>query len=914
VRSSHVTTAPTASPGVFNGKYGFIAQTNRFKTINFSNNTMYNIENGITFIGSYGPLPTVPVTTGQYSGQVDINNNNISPHLPTQTVTTQYVANAITVSNVITGFNLNNVVGATINIKNNTLTGVYRGIGVSSWHKKDIKTNDNVISLAADAFTAATPSPLQYGIGHQANRAYNNFGNTIVRNTVTGFGITSNQKVRSIITDLCAGQQVSCNEVSNTFKGIEFRGDNIPTSFTKNTMQNHRYGFVLDNAGFIGVQGNSTTPSDNRWLGAWTLPNYKTATLATTTASTAIGSELWVRPSPATFNPNGSGISQLFPFPANMYSNANGTLLYITNNPPVTACSITLPPPCCLGSGSIARMEQVAQGQELLTNNIAQTRYINQNKLYRMLRAAPDLLDSSAVLLNFYNNLLNTNSETMAAVEDDFMQRDVVAGQTKAAGITAQNSIEQNYLTFFESYIKQQNQAITVADSLNLVSLATGCPFTDGEAVYQARALFNAIYQSNILFEDGCSSESARNSFGFYEEVAVVTRENVEKSGTTYNLVPNYDFEDYTACPSGPGQFSLATPWITLTNTSEYLNSCATDSYYNIPIQHGSFAYNFQESRSGQGFSGIIVYNGPGGDYREYAQNQLTDILQAGQCYYVEFFVNRPHGNYGGKYAINNMGCLITDIAITDNGTSLNLTPDILKFDNPIITDTVNWTPVAGVFVATGNEKYITLGNFATDANTDTLDMLDGTYPGAVYFIEDVSVLPIDSIPGGMPANAGVDTTVILGDSVFIGQQISNLNCNWYNATGGLIATNTSGIYVSPAASTHYIVEQNLCGTITYDTVNVTVLPTNTNELFNNNNVRLYPNPNNGSFTITHDLDNENYILEMMDVTGKIVHHQKITAAKQTINTGQLSEGLYFVTIKTITNKLIYTTKMNIVN
>lgn len=514
VRSSHVTTAPIASPGVFNGKHGFITQTNRFKTVNFSNNTMYNIENGIAFIGSFGLLPSgTPPVFGQYSGQVDINNNIIQPHLPGNTVTTQYVANAISVNNVVVGFNLIFIPNATININNNTLTDVYRGIGVSSWGKKDIKTNDNTISLKADAFTAAPASstPLQYGIGFQSNNAASNFGNSIARNTITGFGTTANTEVRAIISSFCASQQVNCNTVSNTYKGIEFRGGHNMVSFTNNTMQNHRYGFVLDNAGFIGVQGNTTTPTDNRWLGTWTAPNFKTATLS---GSTAIGSTLWVRNTTGVFNPNGSGFTNHPVPPPNNYDNANGNIQYITNNPVVTACNTITP--CCPDAGKVARMEKVVQNQDLLINNIAETRYINKNKVYRMLRAEPELLDSSTVLLDFYNERLLSNSETMAAVEDDFMQRDVVAGQAKAASITAENSIEQNYKTFFESYVKQQTNTITTADSLNLINIAMGCPFTDGEVVYQARALFNAIYMSNVIFEDNCVSENARLS-GFNE-------------------------------------------------------------------------------------------------------------------------------------------------------------------------------------------------------------------------------------------------------------------------------------------------------------------------------------------------------------------------------------------------------------
>jgi len=474
VRSSWSTTAPVTSPNVFNGKYGFIIETNRFKMVNFSNNSMYNIENGITLFGNFGPFQGGgPIFNGQYSGQININNNTMRPHLIGNTVTTQYVANAISVSNVVNA-NIFFLANSTINVNNNTLTEVYRGIGISTWTKKDVKTNNNTISLKEDAFTATNPTPLQYGIAHQGNRAATNFGNSIAENVVNGFGITGsvvsgNPNVRAIVTALCGNQVVRCNTVNNTFKGIEFRGDNFPTSFTNNSMTTHRYGFVLDNAGFIGVQGNTTNPTDNRWLGTWAAPNFKTATLG---GSTAIGSELWVRNTSGVFNPNGSGTTSLIPLVDDYFNDgsANSTLKYVTSNPIVVACNTISP--CCPSTGKIARMEQVVQEQELLVNNIVETRYINKNKVYRMLRSEPDLLDSSTVLLDFYNDRLISNSETMAAVEEDFMLPDVYAAQVKTYSMLADNSIEQNYLTFFESYIKHQTDTINASDSLTLRTLA----------------------------------------------------------------------------------------------------------------------------------------------------------------------------------------------------------------------------------------------------------------------------------------------------------------------------------------------------------------------------------------------------------------------------------------------------------
>ena len=48
--------------------------------------------------------------------------------------------------------------------------------------------------------------------------------------------------------------------------------------------------------------------------------------------------------------------------------------------------------------------------------------------------------------------------------------------------------------------------------------------------------------------------------------------------------------------------------------------------------------------------------------------------------------------------------------------------------------------PVSDTFVATGGERYITIGNFYNDANTMT-DTVSGTWYNAYYYIDDVSVV-----------------------------------------------------------------------------------------------------------------------------------------------------------------------------
>lgn len=57
----------------------------------------------------------------------------------------------------------------------------------------------------------------------------------------------------------------------------------------------------------------------------------------------------------------------------------------------------------------------------------------------------------------------------------------------------------------------------------------------------------------------------------------------------------------------------------------------------------------------------------------------------------------------------------------------------------------------------------------------------------------------------------------------------------------------------------------------------------------------LFPNPNNGSFNIKLPHDNEKYSLEVFDVLGQIVHHQKVVNDGEMIHLSNLKTGIYTV-------------------
>ena len=148
------------------------------------------------------------------------------------------------------------------------------------------------------------------------------------------------------------------------------------------------------------------------------------------------------------------------------------------------------------------------------------------------------------------------------------------------------------------------------------------------------------------------------------------------------------------------------------------------------------------------------------------------------------------------------------------------LTPQVVNPPNNIIMDSLNWVAITGTFTANGTEKYLIIGNFKSDVNTNTVITNYTTYSQdwSEYFIDDVSC-SID-----LSAYAGPDAFCIPGNSVYIGrQQDAGIDeaCMWYKLPNMTTAIDTAaGTWVTPTSpTTTYVVKQDICGVIKYDTV-----------------------------------------------------------------------------------------------
>jgi len=213
------------------------------------------------------------------------------------------------------------------------------------------------------------------------------------------------------------------------------------------------------------------------------------------------------------------------------------------------------------------------------------------------------------------------------------------------------------------------------------------------------------------------------------------------------NLVPNPSFEEYEECPYTIGfqPGNRPTYWRSWLNSPEYFHACAgslqdIDTLVSVP-QNG---WGYQYAWDGDAYVGGYMY-WVGDEFREYIGVQLLESLEVGETYSVSIRVSLA---WGGSYdptmgACNNIGVLFT----TTSNAWTGLTGPPFPFRNDahvytpdIITDSLGWTLVSGMFTADSAYQHLVLGNFFNNALTDTLGIPPWNGEVAYYFIDDVCV------------------------------------------------------------------------------------------------------------------------------------------------------------------------------
>ncbi len=208
------------------------------------------------------------------------------------------------------------------------------------------------------------------------------------------------------------------------------------------------------------------------------------------------------------------------------------------------------------------------------------------------------------------------------------------------------------------------------------------------------------------------------------------------------NLVKNPSFEQYVTCPERLGLFDTNVAfWSCPTSgTTDYFNACSTAM---------GTPENFkgrQPADFGDGYTGLYVYAPD--DYREYLQVELSGPLQKGKKYQVSFYVSLAEKS---DSAIKEFGVLFSNYELkiqTQKDLSKRRRYQLqghtynymeIGYTN-FYSDTKDWILVSTQFTAKGSERFMSIGNFKTNARTRLFKTKKNTKQGAYYYLDMVSV------------------------------------------------------------------------------------------------------------------------------------------------------------------------------
>ena len=272
------------------------------------------------------------------------------------------------------------------------------------------------------------------------------------------------------------------------------------------------------------------------------------------------------------------------------------------------------------------------------------------------------------------------------------------------------------------------------------------------------------------------------------------------------NLVPNPSFEIYDTCPgNGADMICKAVPWFQ-PNDPNNLGWCGgSTDFFNVcgNTVPNNFA-GYQYARTGNGYAGAGIFSGPGfasDDNREYLEVKLDATLKLEKKYCISYYVNLNNNFY--YIGISSFDVFFsTDSLLYSSNlySNIGVLPSVQNSHNNIIIDSLNWPLIKGIYIAQGNENFMTVGNLTLGAQVNYI-CLHPSCGGGYYYFDDFSVVELPEI------TAGIDASICPGESAQLNASCTGcwpgLQYRWFPAEGLSNATVLNPL-ASPLQTTAY--------------------------------------------------------------------------------------------------------------
>jgi len=206
------------------------------------------------------------------------------------------------------------------------------------------------------------------------------------------------------------------------------------------------------------------------------------------------------------------------------------------------------------------------------------------------------------------------------------------------------------------------------------------------------------------------------------------------------NLVINSDFESKTGCPNASGQFILAEEWFSPNiGTPDYFNDCSPTLEYGTEFN----AKGGQIPHSGHGYMGIVSENLHNNEFFEYLETHLKEPLKSDQLYCIKLYVSLGDCDF----ALQELQAVFSQSILKVPQAKKIVLPYLPLTNGSVLSDTEKWMCIRGIYKAKGGEKFLTIGYFDKEdkfTRVRTNPKSDPTFKSAYYFIDDVTVEPVE--------------------------------------------------------------------------------------------------------------------------------------------------------------------------
>jgi len=204
-------------------------------------------------------------------------------------------------------------------------------------------------------------------------------------------------------------------------------------------------------------------------------------------------------------------------------------------------------------------------------------------------------------------------------------------------------------------------------------------------------------------------------------------------NGLGQNLVPNPGFENMR------NKRHSMTPW-QMVNTIDYFiyDEAKKDQKLKTKIKDKNF--KLRPARTGVAYVGLRVWP----RYSEFLIVELLHNLEAGQQYYFEMYMCiSAHANAYLRSIGVSFYSFRPPYSQKNGIYDFPAHIDIYKYQG--IIDTTDWVKIAGVFTATGDERFMSIGNFSRNNRDKFKRRKFGiSKREAYYYIDDVALYKLD--------------------------------------------------------------------------------------------------------------------------------------------------------------------------